>query len=148
MDTHIADEKLKDLQVEERTVRANDRTIERFEIDPVREKKLLWKVCNKSCRQAHARDTCSNDTQHLQLDLRVVPVLWFLFLLSFLDRTNIGNAAIQGMVEELDMEEGNSYNVALFIFFVPYILFEVPSNILLKKVAPSTWLSGLMLLWG
>ena len=67
MDSHIADEKLKELHVEERTVRANDRTIEKYEIDPEAEKKLLWK-----------------------LDLRVVPVLWFLFLLSFLDRTNIG----------------------------------------------------------
>jgi len=44
--------------------------------------------------------------------------------------------------------KGNDYNVALFIFFVPYILFEVPSNILIKKVAPSTWLAGLMFFWG
>ena len=51
------------------------------------------------------------------------------------------------MTKDLKMK-GNDYNIALFIFFPPYILFEVPSNILLKKVAPSTWLSGLMLLWG
>jgi hypothetical protein len=57
MDTDIGREKLRELRVEERIVRANDRTIERFEIDPVREKQLLWK-----------------------LDLRVVPVLWFLFV--------------------------------------------------------------------
>ena len=44
--------------------------------------------------------------------------------------------------------EGNDYNVALFIFFVPYILFEVPSNIIIKKIAPSTWLSGIMFCWG
>ena len=67
MDTHIADDKLAELHVHERTVRANDRRIERFEIDPEAEKRLLRK-----------------------LDLRVVPVLWFLFMLAFLDRTNIG----------------------------------------------------------
>jgi hypothetical protein len=40
------------------------------------------------------------------------------------------------------------YNIALFIFFVPYILFEVPSNLILKKLKPSTWLSLIMVLWG
>ena len=69
MDTHIADEKLKELQVDDIVVRANDRNIERFEIDPIAEKRLLRK-----------------------LDLRVVPVLWFLYMLAFLDRTNIGIA--------------------------------------------------------
>lgn len=67
MDTHIADEKLKELQVESITVRANDRNAESYDIDPEAEKKLLRKV-----------------------DIRVVPVLWFLYMLSFLDRTNIG----------------------------------------------------------
>lgn len=44
--------------------------------------------------------------------------------LAFLDRTNIGNAKIQGMTESLQMT-GDDYNVALFTFFVTYILFEV-----------------------
>ncbi|KAL1862342.1 hypothetical protein Plec18170_001168 [Paecilomyces lecythidis] len=43
---------------------------------------------------------------------------------------------------------GNDYNVALFVFFIPYILCEVPSNLILKKVAPSTWLSAIMFAWG
>jgi hypothetical protein len=80
-------------------------------------------------------------------DLHVIPPLFVLFLLAFLDRTNIGNAKIQNLQAGLGLS-GPEYNVALFIFFVPYILFEVPSNILLKKVAPSTWLSGIMVLWG
>ncbi|KAF2169761.1 hypothetical protein M409DRAFT_64778 [Zasmidium cellare ATCC 36951] len=124
MDSHIADEKLKELRVEELRVQANDRHIAQFEIDPEKEKKLLRK-----------------------LDLRVVPVLWFLFMLAFLDRTNVGNAKIQGMTEDLNMK-GNDYNIALFIFFVPYILFEVPSNILIKRMAPSTWIAIIMTLWG
>lgn len=80
-------------------------------------------------------------------DLHVVPPLFVLFLLAFLDRTNIGNAKIQGLEAGLGLS-GPQYNIALFIFFVPYILFEVPSNILLKKIAPSTWLSSIMFLWG
>lgn len=34
------------------------------------------------------------------------------------------------------------------VFFIPYILFEVPSNIFIRKIAPSTWLSSIMVLWG
>jgi sugar phosphate permease len=60
---------------------------------------------------------------------------------------NIGNARIQGMEEDLGME-GNDYNIALFTFFILYILLEVPSNILLKKFRPSIFLSSIMLAWG
>ncbi|KAM0709966.1 hypothetical protein Q7P35_002328 [Cladosporium inversicolor] len=123
MDTHVADEKLKELHVEDTTVKANRNALQ-YEIDPVAEKKLLRKI-----------------------DLHVVPILWFLFMLAFLDRTNIGNARIQGMTEDLKMT-GDDYNVALFTFFITYILFEVPSNIILKRVAPSTWLAAIMFLWG
>ncbi|KAJ3557628.1 hypothetical protein NPX13_g9888 [Xylaria arbuscula] len=80
-------------------------------------------------------------------DLHVLPPVSFIFFLAFLDRTNIGNAKIQGLTEDLHMT-GHDYNIALFIFFIPYILFEVPSNIIIKKVAPSTWLSLIMVLWG
>ncbi|KAL3494744.1 major facilitator superfamily domain-containing protein [Aspergillus germanicus] len=80
-------------------------------------------------------------------DLHVVPILTVLFLFAFLDRINIGNARLLGLEEELNMQ-GHQYNIALFVFFIPYILFEVPSNMLLKKIRPSTWLSGIMAAWG
>ncbi|CZT04769.1 probable permease of the major facilitator superfamily [Rhynchosporium graminicola] len=80
-------------------------------------------------------------------DLHVVPPLFVIFLMAFLDRSNIGNARIQGLEASLDMQ-GNDYNIALFMFFIPYILLEVPSNIIIKRVAPSTWLSAIVVLWG
>ena len=80
-------------------------------------------------------------------DLYVVPVLSLLYSLAFVDRINIGNARLQGLEKDLKMK-GQDYNVALFIFFIPYILFEVPSNLIIRKIAPSTWLSSLMVLWG
>lgn len=43
---------------------------------------------------------------------------------------------------------GHDYNIALFVFFPAYILFEVPSNIIIKRIAPSTWLSIIMTCWG
>ncbi|CAD6566176.1 MAG: hypothetical protein ASARMPRED_008572 [Alectoria sarmentosa] len=73
-------------------------------------------------------------------DLYVIPVLSLLYSLAFIDRINIGNARLQGLEKDLKMK-GQDYNVALFVFFIPYILFEIPSNLLIRKVAPSTWLS-------
>ncbi|KAL4945883.1 hypothetical protein BDV06DRAFT_229740 [Aspergillus oleicola] len=80
-------------------------------------------------------------------DLHVVPILTLLFLFAFLDRINIGNARILGLEDDLGLQ-GHQYNVALFVFFIPYILFEVPSNMLLKRIKPSWWLSGIMTGWG
>ncbi|OCL14336.1 MFS transporter [Glonium stellatum] len=80
-------------------------------------------------------------------DLHVIPALFVVYLLTFLDRINIGNAKIQDLQKELSMS-GTQYNIALLVFFPPYILFEIPSNIILKKIRPSTWLAGLMFLWG
>jgi hypothetical protein len=75
-----------------------------------------------------------------KIDLRVIPVLSILYLLAFLDRTNIANASIYGLVKDLDLK-GIQYNTALTIFFVPYIMFEIPSNIILKRLKPHVWLS-------
>ncbi|KAL8798841.1 MAG: hypothetical protein Q9182_006344 [Xanthomendoza sp. 2 TL-2023] len=80
-------------------------------------------------------------------DLRVLPFLSILYLFAFLDRVNIGNARIQGLEKDLNMS-GHDYNIALQVFFIPYLIFEIPSNIAMRKVAPSTWISGIMLGWG
>ena len=54
-------------------------------------------------------------------------------------RVNISNAALFNLKTDLHIETGTKYNTALTIFFVPYVLFEVPSNILLKKLKPHVW---------
>ncbi|KAK7214671.1 hypothetical protein V2G26_002674 [Clonostachys chloroleuca] len=83
-----------------------------------------------------------------KIDIRLIPMLAFLYLISFLDRANIGNAKIEGLMEDLKLD-GTKYNIALSIFFVPYILLEVPSNtLLLKFKRPSTYLAILVTTWG
>ena len=52
-----------------------------------------------------------------------------------------------GLQKDLGLT-GTQYNTALTIFFVPYIVFEIPSNILLKKLTPHLWLSACMFLFG
>ena len=76
-------------------------------------------------------------------DLRVVPPTLLLFMLSFLDRVNIGNAVIQGLPEDLALV-GHQFNVALLILFIPFVLLEIPSNLVMKRLNPSTWLSILL----
>ncbi|KAF1969445.1 MFS general substrate transporter [Bimuria novae-zelandiae CBS 107.79] len=82
-----------------------------------------------------------------KMDLRLIPMLALLYLLSFLDRGNIGNARIEGLVEDLGMS-GPQYNWCLTAFFFTYAAFEVPSNLLLKKLRPSIWLPSIMVAWG
>ncbi|KAL4754285.1 hypothetical protein BDW72DRAFT_166525 [Aspergillus terricola var. indicus] len=83
-----------------------------------------------------------------KVDWHVVPCLCIMYLLAFLDRVNISNAAALGLKDDLDIAEGTKYNTALTIFFVPYVLFEIPSNILLKKLRPHVWLSLCMFTFG
>lgn len=90
----------------------------------VNQKKLMWKC-----------------------DLIIVPPICLLYLLAFLDRVNISNANVYGMSKDLGLH-GNQYNIALTVFFIPYILSEVPSNFLLKKMKPHFWLSFCMVLFG
>ncbi|RMJ09709.1 hypothetical protein CDV36_010657 [Fusarium kuroshium] len=83
-----------------------------------------------------------------KLDIRLIPMLAFLYLIAFLDRANIGNAKIEGMTDDLKLS-GDEYNIALSVFFVTYILCEVPSNMLLLKFKrPSTYLGILVTTWG
>ncbi|KAI9321144.1 major facilitator superfamily domain-containing protein [Zopfochytrium polystomum] len=80
-----------------------------------------------------------------KIDLKVVPILTVLYLLSFLDRSNIGNARIEGLVADIGIKD---YSFLLSIFFVGYVLFEVPSNIILKRTSPPFWLPTISLIWG
>ena len=85
----------------------------------------------------------------LKIDLAVLPILFLLFLVSFVDRSNLANARIEGLEKSLHVSpKSNGYNIALFSFTIPYVLFEVPANMMLKKIKPQWWLSGLMFSWG
>jgi len=80
-------------------------------------------------------------------DLRILPVMSILYLLSFLDRTAIGNARIAGLSKDLGMTP-MEYNATVTVFFILYGLLEVPSNLMLKKFGASKWLAFIMFWWG
>ena len=80
-------------------------------------------------------------------DWHLVPMLLFLYLITYIDKVNIGNAKIEGLLPSLHMD-GYQYNVALSIFFIPYILAEVPSNMIMEHLPrPSWYLGGCVFAW-
>ncbi|UNI22514.1 hypothetical protein JDV02_008397 [Purpureocillium takamizusanense] len=83
----------------------------------------------------------------LKTDTRVLPVLALLFLCSFLDRTNVGNAKIIGLEKDLGISD-LQYTQGLAVFYATYIASELPSNLVLKKVSPKIWLPCLTAAWG
>lgn len=97
---------------------------ERLQITPEQEKKLIRK-----------------------LDRNILPMVMTLYLCSFLDRVNIGNARLYGLEEDLGMT-GNDYQLAVSVLFITYLSFEVPSNLVLKKFTPSRWIAFITVAWG
>ncbi|KIW37713.1 uncharacterized protein PV06_10344 [Exophiala oligosperma] len=83
-----------------------------------------------------------------KLDWAIIPYCSLLYLLSFLDRVNIGQAAVVGLKTDLNISKGNAYAIALSVFFVGYIIVEVPSNLILKAVKPHRWIPMIMIAWG
>lgn len=82
-------------------------------------------------------------------DIRLVPVLGGLYFTAFLDRVNIANAKLNGFEKDLNMPD-NGYNTALWVFFLSFVLLEVPCNIFLNwhKMKPNRWLGLMMFLLG
>lgn len=82
-----------------------------------------------------------------KLDRWIIPPVMLLYLFSFLDRVNIGNARLYHMESDLGLV-GNQYQLAVSVLFVTYILSELPSNLVIKKFTPSRWLAFITVAWG
>ncbi len=77
---------------------------------------------------------------------RLIPFLCCCYLAAYLDRINIGFAKLQ-MLSELQFSEA-VYGLGAGLFFVGYILFEVPSNLVLERVGAKVWIARIMITWG
>ncbi|KAF1807991.1 MFS general substrate transporter [Eremomyces bilateralis CBS 781.70] len=82
-----------------------------------------------------------------KLDLYIIPVVMLLYLLSFLDRVNIGNARLYHLEEDLSITS-QQFNTAVSVLFATYIASELPSNLVLKAFRPSRWISSITVAWG
>ncbi|KAK0451142.1 major facilitator superfamily domain-containing protein [Desarmillaria tabescens] len=82
------------------------------------------------------------------VDWRLLPLLGALYALSLIDRTNIGVAFVTSMTADLRLDVGARYNIVSCIYFVPYILLELPSNMCLRAIGARNLLSGSVIAWG
>jgi ACS family tartrate transporter-like MFS transporter len=80
------------------------------------------------------------------LTWRLVPFLFLLYIVAYLDRINLGFAALQ-MQQQLGFTD-SMYGLGAGIFFAGYFLFQVPSNLVLVKVGARRWIAILMVTWG
>ncbi len=90
-------------------------------------------------------DASTEDDIFRKIAFRLVPFLFLCYLAAYLDRVNVGFAKLQ-MQKELALSE-TVYGFGAGIFFLGYVLFEVPSNIILHKVGARLWLARVMLTW-
>ena len=81
-----------------------------------------------------------------RLTWRLVPFLFLLYIVAYLDRSNVAFAALQ-MQQQLAFTDA-VYGLGLGMFFVGYFCFQVPSNLVLQRVGARRWIASLMMVWG
>ncbi|TDT33728.1 MFS transporter [Naumannella halotolerans] len=82
-----------------------------------------------------------------KISIRLVPFVALMFFINYLDRTAIGFAAPNGMNDDLALSAAQ-YGFASGVFFIGYILLEVPSNLALHRFGARIWLARIMITWG
>jgi MFS transporter, ACS family, tartrate transporter len=95
---------------------------------------------------AASRPTAMEKRTIRKLRTRIIPVIFVLFVIAFLDRINIGFAALT-MNKELAVTS-QQYGFVAGIFFFGYFIFEIPSNLLLHKIGARIWIARILLSWG
>src|SRR5260370_33450172 len=78
--------------------------------------------------------------------LRIVPFLMLCYLISYVDRVNIGFAVLE--MNHGPALKGSQFGLASSIFFIGYVIFEIPSNLLLEKFGARLWIARIMITWG
>jgi ACS family tartrate transporter-like MFS transporter len=81
-----------------------------------------------------------------KLRMRIIPFVFVLFVICFIDRINIGFAALT-MNQELAITS-QQYGFIAGIFFFGYFIFEIPSNLLLQKIGARVWIARILFSWG
>lgn len=82
----------------------------------------------------------------LKLDAVFVPIIMLVYLSCFLDRTNIGNAKVARMPEDIGASPAE-FSTAISIFYATYVAMETPWSVLLKKLTPRLLLTSLCVVW-
>ncbi|KAK8017328.1 hypothetical protein PG993_013654, partial [Apiospora rasikravindrae] len=81
-----------------------------------------------------------------KLDTWMMPVLWLMYFFNNIDRSSLAQARLNHLERDLNMQ-GTNFNTAVSILLVGYILMQVPSNMLLTRIQPRTYLATVMIIW-
>ncbi|MEN3338399.1 MAG: hypothetical protein V7647_2075 [Acidobacteriota bacterium] len=84
------------------------------------------------------------------INWRLIPLLFFCYVIAYVDRINLGFAKLH-LREVLGVNEavfGAVYGLGAGLFFIGYFLFEVPSNLLMQRIGARIWIARIMILWG
>ncbi|RXW14451.1 hypothetical protein EST38_g11403 [Candolleomyces aberdarensis] len=84
----------------------------------------------------------------LWIDFRILPVLALVYSFALIDRINLGAAYAAGMGKDLHLTVGSRYSLVACLYFVPYIIFQLPGNLVLRRVGVRNWLTFLVVAWG
>lgn len=82
-----------------------------------------------------------------KVNLRLMPIIFLLYLVNYIDRTALGIANTNGMSEELSLT-ATLFGLASGVFFIGYILLEVPSSVLAQKLGARRWICRIAVSWG
>ncbi|KAB5540308.1 phthalate transporter [Coniochaeta sp. 2T2.1] len=84
-----------------------------------------------------------------RIDIRLVVTLGCMYMISLLDRTNLGAASIAGMQKTLNMNAtNNAYTIVSLVFFFSYAIFQAPATVGIRKAGPRMFLAGIVFAWG
>ncbi|KAH3910089.1 hypothetical protein HBI56_224000 [Parastagonospora nodorum] len=83
-----------------------------------------------------------------RVDWRLIPALGAMYGISLMDRKNVSNAAVAGMLKDLNMSRGMGYNFVNLCFFITYVLCQPFMIILCRKIGPRYFLPGICIAWG
>ena len=97
-------------------------------------------------RPGEPTDAHSMKSLLIKIRWKLIPFLFLLYVVGYLDRINVGFAALQ-MKDQLGFSE-SVYGLGASIFFLGYFLFQVPSNLILQQMGARRWISTLMIAWG
>ncbi|KAF4773596.1 MFS transporter [Colletotrichum scovillei] len=81
-----------------------------------------------------------------KIDCYILPILWIMYFLNFLDRNAMINGKLDSLSRDLKLK-GTEYNTCVSILFVRYLCDQIPSNMILNRVRPSWYMAGFMLTW-
>lgn len=91
-------------------------------------------------------DAASLERVYRKISFRLIPFLFVCYILAYLARINVSFAKLD-MLADLKISE-TAYGLGAGIFFLGYLVFAVPSNIILERVGAKRWISLLMIVWG